>query len=219
MRTTLAAVAGALIGLVGLPALAQTAPPATIFSEVTVGSGVAGSVNAAAVPSGGSVPVASGHFSPNAGVFISGGVGVEMPYGLALEAEGLYTNNDIQTNALNSQFNLSLDAATRSWGAMGDVIYRLKFLYPVTPYVGIGGGYGRARYEALGVTLDNDGFMWQARAGLSYPVASKVFLDLGYRYLNEPEYHVDNVPFNGINYSLHATTHLHVVTAGVRVYY
>jgi opacity protein-like surface antigen len=219
MRLRLAAVAGASVGLVGLPALAQTAPAAEIYSQVNLGSGVGGSANGNVTPTGSSSAIVSGDFSPKPGIFVSGTIGVEAPYGLALEAEGIYANNNVQTDALNSQLNLSVDASSATWGAMGNLIYRMKFLGPVEPYIGVGGGYGRARYEALGLTLNKDGLMWQARAGVSYPVYRKVWLELGYRYLNEPELHFDNIPVNGTNYSLHATTRLHTVTAGVRVYY
>ncbi|QUD88165.1 outer membrane protein [Phenylobacterium montanum] len=182
------------------------------YVQASVGSGVAGNTHIDASASG--IGSASGDLDPKAGVFASGAWGYAFKNGFALEAEGVYVRNDISTGSLNQALGTPAKASVETYGGLVDVMYAIGKLGPVVPYAGLGVGYGQARYSLLGGSSSSDGVMWQARAGVSYPVNPKTSLDFGYRYLGTPQFKI-----TGSGLALKAQTDLHILSVGLRYRY
>lgn len=188
------------------------------YVELYLGSGLGGATSANAAAAGlGSIGT---DFGPKPGIFTSLAVGHSLHYGFAVEVEGLYTNNDVSTNLIDTAVGAPAKASTQAYGGLVDLMWAVAHWGPVVPYVGVGVGYGGVTYDLYGASFDDNGLMWQAKAGLSYPVSRKVSLDLGYRYLSASPYNLSgSFDLGGTTYSgnLDVHTKLHVVTAGVRV--
>jgi len=184
-------------------AAAQTVSQAPgIYLQANLGSGVGGNTHISLAESG--VGSGRGDFNPKAGVFASVAAGKSYRNGLAAEVEGIYTRNDIDAQGLG--------ATVTAYGVLANLMYAVGRVGPIVPYVGAGAGFGGVRYSLPGASKDDNGLMWQVRAGASVPVTPKVSLDFGYRYLGTPNFKAANdtayVKFH---------TELHVLSGGVRV--
>jgi opacity protein-like surface antigen len=179
------------------------------YLQANIGSGLAGTTHIDASAYG--IGSSSGDLDPKVGIFASGGYGYAFKNGLAVEVEAVYARNDISTGSLNQLIGTPAKASVEAYGGLVNLVYAVGRLGPVVPYVGAGVGYGEARYTILGVSDGATGVMWQARAGLSYPVNPTTSLDLGYRYLDTPQY-----KFTGTGTALKAHTALDILSAGVR---
>lgn len=118
-----------------------------------------------------------------------GSVGYGFGNGLRLEAEGNYRHNDYGTGTRA----LSTSGREEKYGAMANALFDLDVGSPyIYPYVGVGAGYARINqrlsfqlppYSGRFDASDN-GFAYQAIAGLSFPIPPVVGLSLvaEYRY-------------------------------------
>ena len=160
--------------------------------------------------------IGSDDASLDAGLFAAVAGGRSFGSGFALEAEGVYLENDIKTGSLDTLVGSPLDASARTYGLMVNAHYAALPLGPFTAEIGGGVGYGQTKYKLLGVSDDADGLMWQAIAGLSYPVSEKFSWDLKYRYLRGPKMRADAFVGTTI-YDYEIKTSAHVVAIGGRV--
>ena len=146
--------------------------------------------------------------------------GYTLVKGVALEAEGVYARTHYTSEGVGPEPEFGTGGAIRTYGGLGN----LKLSLPITthfsrfgiqPYVAGGIGFGKVEYNGLNgafaYTDDESGFMWQGKAGVEVDMGRHVALDLGYRYLETPDYESP-----GQNYTALARSHLQAVTLGVK---
>jgi OOP family OmpA-OmpF porin len=214
MKLHLMATAAIAAALVAAPAFAQTeAAPASNYVQFNLGSGIAGSADIDATFG---TTRASDDVDLKAGLFASVAAGHSFGNGLALEVEGLYAGNDVDDDDTAALFGANADASVHTWGAMANAKYEFATGTRVRPYVGAGVGYGSVKIDIDGDDDSQGGFMWQAKAGLAIPVNDRLTWDVGYRYLNAPEYDESGSVF-GTAASVNIDTNVHVVSVGARV--
>jgi opacity protein-like surface antigen len=185
------------------------------YGQVNLGAGLAGQVELDAT-----VPGRAGSADEDlkAGLFASALVGHAFGNGLSLEAEAYYGKNDIKTGDLDAVLGFALDARVQSYGAMANLKLEAPTPYDmgglkVAPYVAGGVGYGGVKFRAAGASDSDGGFTWQLKAGLAIQSSDQLTWDLGYRYLTSAKYKAND----GLGTSLEADTHIHALTAGVRL--
>ena len=63
---------------------------------------------------------------------------------------------------------------------------------PITPYVGLGLGYGWTTIDTNSIAgkYDDSNMAWQLGAGISYAAMDNLMFDLGYRYLNSTSFKI-----------------------------
>ena len=163
----------------------------------------------------------SGHF--RAGYLGGAILGHDLAPGVGVELEGLYLRNEYN-DATN--FTQGVYGHTATYGGLANLKFSLPYDYHVTPrfalvpYVAAGAGYGEVRYHTGGGGVDflhdsQDGFMWQGKAGVEVKTGTPVSLDLGYRYLQTPDYHQDYLGVGGGS-SFQLKSHAQVATIGLR---
>jgi len=212
MNFRLLAVAAGAASLCAGAALAAE-PVATspgFYGQLSLGSGIGGRTKL-------SSPGDSLHEGLNAGLFASAAVGRSLEGGVAFETEILYLHNDIDTGDLDRLTGVNLGASVRTTGLLVNAHYAVAPVGPFTASVGAGAGYGEAKYKLLGGSESKGGFMWQAMAGLSYPVSDKLSWDLQYRYVRSPRFHesVDAGTLGVIPFKVETGTH--VLAVGARM--
>lgn len=118
-----------------------------------------------------------------------GSIGYGFGNGLRLEAEGNYRRNDYG----HGSAGFATSGREEKYGAMANVLFDLDVGSPyVFPYIGAGAGYARIN-QRTGFVLppytgaingSDNGFAYQAIAGLSFPIPPVVGLSLvaEYRY-------------------------------------
>ena len=93
--------------------------------------------------------------------------------------------------------------------------FNLNLAVPVTPYVGVGMGWGRTEYKSEGSIKKSD-VAAQIGAGINYKICDHTSIDLGYRYISygdfEKEYRIPNVAYEKYEYKPRA----HEILLGVR---
>ncbi len=88
----------------------------------------------------------------------------------------------------------------------------------LTPYAGVGLGWGRSEFSGLNSHLNekDDGAAMQIGVGVGYRVSNHAVLDLGYRYITygdfDKEYRVPGYYYEKFDYKPHA----HEITMGLR---
>jgi outer membrane protein OmpA-like peptidoglycan-associated protein len=144
-----------------------------------------------------------------------GSAGYGWRNGLRLELEGAYRSNSIDEIA--------------GAGAQGDVnnlsiMTNLIYQYPTTgwviPYVGFGVGAGRVSYDNVtplgfpGTTVDDSDWSpaFQGMVGVEFPIMTNLGLNVGYRFLYEPD--VKMTAANGLG--MDTTYQSHAVLVGLR---
>jgi opacity protein-like surface antigen len=216
-------------GAIALPAAAQTAggltDPMTYlrgsYVELEGGGSFQGATTEFNSPAGQIANQGSGHF--RAGYLGGAILGHDLAPGVGVELEGLYLNNEYNTATNITQ---GVYGHTSTYGGLANLKFSLPFDYHVTPrfalvpYAAAGAGYGQVRYHtgAGGVDFVNDtqdGFMWQAKAGVEVKTGTPVSLDIGYRYLETPDYHQDFLGAGGGS-SFEMRSHAQVATVGLR---
>jgi OmpA-OmpF porin, OOP family len=140
------------------------------------------------------------------GYVIAGAVGWSLAYlapGLKIEAEVGYRQNQVDGIWTSDQDTAgapvadlgTLDYDQSTLSVLANVWYEFD-IGGVKPY--IGGGLGWADVEVDGAYLggagavrvfnfSDDGFAWQAGAGVNFQVAPNMQLGVGYRYMEGPE--------------------------------
>jgi outer membrane protein OmpA-like peptidoglycan-associated protein len=113
------------------------------------------------------------------------GFGKGFAEGFRLEGELAYRQNDIEDS----------DSEASSTAAMANAYYDFHRGGSFQPYVGVGAGYGKLEVEDVPFVgdTDEDGFAWQAMAGVGIALSEQATLDIGYRYFNMPSVEVGEV--------------------------
>ena len=164
-------------------------------------------------------PATKGDVGADPGIFASGLVGHELGRGFAVEGEVVYANNDIRHRGANGLLLSGTDRSVDTYGGLVNLKYELPTNWNVTgvgvsPYVVAGVGYGGVNYSLAGTDQQDDGLLWQVKTGLALRVNPKLTLDVGYRYLNGPQFEpaADGSVFSGLNLS----SHQHIASVGAR---
>ena len=215
------------------PALAQSwYDPSTLlhnsYVEVEGGAAVQGrtKINIEATGLGSSSQSASQDTQAFAGAL----AGYRLAPGVAVEAEGVYSRDHLSYSPSNAVFGIG--GATRTYGGLGNLKLSLpnppSFTAPlgpyalpiaISPYISPGAGYGNVQYTgrngAFSYDDDQDGFIWQAKAGVEISTGRHVAFDIAYRYLQSPEFTYPG-SFNSPGYSALTRSHVQAVTAGLK---
>ena len=176
-------------------------------------------------------------FTPGSGLFSSLLIGQRFGDGWALEAEAVYAQTPVRLGGLTKQvvapvqppnyggllYTVSVQAksSTDAYAGLVNLVYNFRGLDRITPYVGAGVGYGKVSGQLYGWTGHSDDLLWQIKAGVTLPLAQRVRLDLGYRYLDTPTYRSSGIanPGGDVLYGLQckAQSVLHVLSVGGRL--
>jgi len=119
---------------------------------------------------------------------LRGALGLQ--YNKILRAEIEYTDNGIKPYNFTAGLPGNFLYSDHSYSYLANIYYDFKTEGKLSPYVGLGLGYGRIKNTNLdwmtGATQNNtlDAFVWQAGAGLSYALSESLALDFGYRYID-----------------------------------
>jgi opacity protein-like surface antigen len=121
----------------------------------------------------------SGDFDLDNGFVVGAAAGLSIGNGLRVEGEAILTNND-----MDGVEELDIDSIeASSAAAFVNVLYDFP-MGGLTPYIGAGVGYGSTTLEADGDSMHDQGVVWQAKAGVSFPLNDALTLDVGYRYID-----------------------------------
>lgn len=164
-------------------------------------------------------PAIKGDSGADTGFFASGLVGHEFGRGFAVEGEVVYANSGIRYRGSNGLLPANTDRSVDTYGALVNLKYEMPTTWSVTgvgvsPYVAAGVGYGGVSYGLAGSDQQDDGLLWQVKTGLALHVNPRLTLDVGYRYLNAPQFEpaADGTVFSGANLS----SHEHIASIGAR---
>jgi opacity protein-like surface antigen len=227
LKTLLAAAAAT--ALLSGTALAQDRAGG-LYGRLDIGAGVAGDVDFNAAVTGpegsGTLPFNS---SSDLDVGWQGGVALglqEFPLpNWRTELEGVYTNNETDDGQDNfddvfdtGDEGEDVDTASADvnvWGGFLNLIYDIPTGTNWRPYIGGGVGYGRVEVDYDNADGEDEVFLWQAKAGLSYALSDNVDFEFGYRFLDAESaaFEEDDVD---LTVSGEVDTQLHSVTAGLR---
>lgn len=131
----------------------------------------------------------------------------------AFRLEGEFTKNgEAEDNHYGTKLKL------KTYAALFNVYYdlNLRTAVPVTPYVGVGIGFGRSEYKSpLGNKKDTNVAL-QIGGGVNYQINRNFSLDLGYRYITygdfDKTYEVPGIYYMKQEYKPRA----HEILLGVR---
>jgi opacity protein-like surface antigen len=117
---------------------------------------------------------------------------------VSIEAEALYLNDAIRSEDLNAALGTSAGLRVQSYGATANL--KLERALPgapgglaLSPFAAVGAGYGHADMTILGDHYAGDGFLWQAKAGLSLRTTAALSWTIAYRYVHAPTYNTDKL--------------------------
>lgn len=209
---------------VALPAAAQGwSNPQTYLSDsyVQVNGGGVFQGRTKAYASGAGLGSGAGSLAMQSNAFGSALIGHNITPAIAVELEGIYAYNDLDTGQLNRSLGTNFGASAKTYGGFANAKLRIPYSYKfrrfaVTPYIAGGIGYGNIEYRASeGLEAEHSGFMWQGKAGLEINTGTPVSFDLGYRYVETPEYTTPGA-FYSANESALIKSHFQAATAGIR---
>ena len=99
-------------------------------------------------------------------------------------------------NVINGDFRLEIEytknadakkdgAKIKTQGLLFNAYYDfdLRTAIPVTPYVGVGLGWGRTEISGTGKSTKETGAAMQIGAGINYKIFDRTNIDFGYRYI------------------------------------
>ena len=198
------------------PAMAQDVWVPDNYAQFNLGGVVGGSSDAKNVTLQGITTVNGGQELNNGG-FASLLAGHS--WGLfSLEGEVAYMKAGLDgVKPYPNAANLNLNGDVRAEMAFVNVKVEPWAGHAITPYVGAGAGVGVAhyKYDATGNATrdsgDDGGFFWQLKAGVAWHVNPNVAVDLGYRYINFPDYRESSGQVTG-----RMDTDAHIVSLGLR---
>jgi OOP family OmpA-OmpF porin len=210
MKTILFAAAASVVAFTALPAAAQGL--SGIYVQGNLGYSFAGTSDTTAVITlEDETETISGDVDLDGAVMGSAAVGASLADGLRVEAELLYTKNDLSGS---EDFE---EVAVSQLAVMANVLYDFA-VGGVSPYVGAGVGFGTTNLEIEEGDLDDSGLAWQLRGGVSF--GEGVIWDIGYRYVNMADFEasfVEEDEGDEIGINLQAEAAVHAVTVGVRI--
>jgi len=141
----------------------------------------------------------AGQFDNDPAFVINGAVGIKLKENFRVEGEIGYHLNAADRTSNGQNFDFSV------LSFMGNAYYDIPTQSPLTPYLGIGLGFGIAGGEDS-VSSDSDlvGTV-QLMAGLGYDISPKATLTFGYRYFTttDPDFALPTVGFFETEYSSH----------------
>lgn len=118
------------------------------------------------------------------GPLVIGALGYGFGNGIRVEGELGYRHSDVKSASTGTA-----TGATNATDLMLNGLYDFNLGWPVTPYVGVGVGGARVRYDSVTIPggsnmiKDSDtDFAYQGIAGVAYAVNENLKIDLGYRY-------------------------------------
>ncbi len=107
----------------------------------------------------------------NVGAFTGGGgIGYQFNDNFRADVTGDWTSN----------YSVAPGATLSTTAVMGNVYYDWKNDSPITPYVGVGAGYGWVNRAGFGV--NDSGIALGATVGASLDMTSNLALDVGYHF-------------------------------------
>ena len=106
------------------------------------------------------------------------------------------------TYAMTGNYSVAPSATLNTGTIMGNIYYDWRNSTPLTPYVGVGAGYGWQYASGVGA-FNSSGIAVGLKAGVSYDITNNLALDVGYRF--------NDILVSGQN------TPEHQVAAGLRV--
>lgn len=206
MKFTICTAVSAL-ALLATPALAQEGA-ARDYIQVSVGASLGGSADISAETEGleGSLDA-----DLETGLFAGALVGRTFGENLAFEVEAFYVNADVDDGEAASVLGEPLNASATSYAVMANAIYRFPQFSSVSPYAGVGVGFGSVEYKVMGESDDDQGVIYQLKAGFTVPVTAGATADIGYRYLVLPTYEASEGSDR-----LKVETNAHIISVGLR---
>ena len=84
------------------------------------------------------------------------------------------------TGSWNTNYNVAPGATLSTAAVMGNVYYDWRNESPITPYVGVGAGYGWVNRTGIG--MNDSGVALGVNAGVSLDMTSSLALDVGYHF-------------------------------------
>jgi len=161
------------------------------------------------------------------GFVVGGAIGYDMgpamgPFGLRLEAELSYRDNDVDSHSVGGAAQPLPTGGTSALAGMGNILFDFNTGSPFTIYGGGGLGVANVEFDghgAGGTVLMNDDdtvFAWQAIAGVGFEVAPGWVLDVQYRYFNASDVSLTSTPAAG-SVSSSTDYESHAVVAGFRL--
>lgn len=178
-------------------------------------------------------PFGSSFFALNTeadtGYVVAGAVGLSLGNiwnGLRAEVEVGYRSNNVDgvwsDNIVGTPTTGTVDYDHKSFSVLANVWLDIPIGSGFTPYVG--GGLGWADVSAEGAytcvfgcaavipfDFSDDGFAWQAGAGINFGISPNVKLGIGYRYFQGPEPTIV-APLYGLTHDLENGNHSAVAT-------
>lgn len=107
--------------------------------------------------------------------------------GLRVELEGAYRHNHQPGTGVISSTS-GVTQTTSTWSVMGNVWYDFDMGSSIKPYFGGGIGWARDKFIpkpfTVAPTIENEGFAWQAGAGINVAISPAASIGLGYRYMD-----------------------------------
>lgn len=128
-----------------------------------------------------------------------------------LEVE--YTRNTDAKKAIEN-----VETKVKTQAALFNVYFDLDMPnnIPVTPYAGVGLGWGQSKFVIGTRNEKENGAAMQIGAGLGYRIGNRAVLDLGYRYITygdfDKEYRIPGIMYEKFEYKPHA----HEISLGLR---
>lgn len=152
----------------------------------------------------------------SSGFFASGLVGHELGGGFAVEGEALYAGTGIKDSQTGGLVPAGTGKSVDTYGGLVNLKYQIPWTFGrFSPYAGAGVGYGGVSYNLGDYNSRDNGLLWQAKAGVDVRLSPRLSLDLGYRYLNGPQYEPDGTTLPGFQ-NVNLSSHQHIASAGLK---
>lgn len=172
-------------------------------------------------------PIFAWNTESDGGWLVAGAIGLDIGHvwsGLRADVELAYRENNADgvwtDNAAGTPETGSLDYDHQTFSVLANVWLDIP-LGGFTPY--IGGGIGWADVSAEGsyacfigtcaatvtpFNFSEDGFAWQAGAGVNFPISPNMQIGLGYRFMQGPELTAFGLPgFSGLSHEVDNDNH------------
>lgn len=199
-----------------------------VYTRVDAGLSFAGGVDFDASSTGGGQPLSYSQDNDfDVGWQVGAAVGVAnfpLP-NWRVELEGVYANSETDDSEDNfddvfdtGDDDEDVDTASADvtiYGGLLNLVYDFDFGSAWKPYLGGGVGYGKVDVDYADIEVDDEVFIWQAKAGVSYALGPDSAVELGYRYLNAESADFDSDDFD-LDVTGEVDTDIHAVTVGYR---